>query len=180
MQVTPGLTNWMPASKQCDLYPDYQAVPEEVSPTTSILQTVSDLRADRADPAAAPHVPPARGGPARPGEGCPAPAPPPGPGSTTIPGLYSTVQNTGGFFIALLEKVSPCPWERDREAGRARHLEKVQQEEEKEENGAETAKPSNPGREPPAKRQHREYRYKEILFYHLGKNNACLLLNYII
>ena len=101
MQVTPGLTNWMPASKQCDLYPDYQAVPEEVSPTTSILQTVSDLRADRADPAAAPHVPPTRGGPARPGEGCPAPAPPPGPQALLYRGctlLYRT----------LAASLSPC------------------------------------------------------------------------
>jgi len=123
VQVTPGLTNWTPASKQCDLYPDYQAVPGEIGRT--------QLRPNMFPPPEVAQL-----------------------GLEKAVRLLPHHQNTGGFFIALLEKVSLCPWERDREAGRARHLEKVQQEGEgeKEENGAVTVKPSNPGREPPAKR----------------------------
>jgi len=87
LEYSPGLTSWQCASKQCDLYTKFEEVPEQIAKV--------QIR--------------------------PAMFPPPPEianklGLEKCARLLPHQQNTGGFFVALLEKVELCPWESVRKA----------------------------------------------------------------
>jgi len=84
LRYTRGVSTWIPASKEGQLYKTWEEVPEKLAQT--------QLRPSMF---------------------------PPTPEVAATLGLDRCLrllphhQNTGGFFLALLEKVSLCPWEQD-------------------------------------------------------------------
>jgi len=84
LKYTRGLSSWRPASKEGDLYNSWEDVPEKLAATQIRPSMFPPSKAD----AEAFHL-----------ERCLR--------------LLPHHQNTGGFFVALLEKKKPCPWEKD-------------------------------------------------------------------
>jgi len=131
---SPGLTTWQCASKQCDLYVNFEDVPEQISKT--------QIR--------------------------PSMFPPP-PDIAMKLGLEKSArllphhQNTGGFFVALLEKVSLCPWESARKT--------TSEKEGNEENSCEEV----PENEPPQKKFKGQNKgFKEDPIFYLNKKDEVM------
>jgi len=87
LKYSPGLTTWQCASKQCDLYTKFEDVPEMIA-KVQIRPTMFPPPPEIAENL----------------------------GLEKCARLLPHQQNTGGFFVALLEKVALCPWESVRRA----------------------------------------------------------------
>merc|ERR1719397_2317733 len=99
LSYVPGLTSWQCTSKEGDLYSNWSEVPENLQKTV--------IRPE--------HFPTEDQGVLEQLKRC----------VRVLPHL----QNTGGFFVALLEKVEALPWESKRE----KIVEETEKKEEKEE-----------------------------------------------
>ena len=84
LKYTRGLSSWRPASKEGELYDSWEDVPEKLAATQIRPSMFPPSQADTESL----HL-----------ERCLR--------------LLPHHQNTGGFFVALLEKKKPCPWEKD-------------------------------------------------------------------
>jgi len=89
LEYSPGLTTWQCASKHCDIYSKFEEVPEQIAKVQI-----------------------------RPSMFPPPPEVAEKLGLEKCARLLPHHQNTGGFFVALLEKVGLCPWESVRKASK--------------------------------------------------------------
>jgi len=131
LEYSRGLTTWQCASKECELYSKFEDVPEKIGKTQI-----------------------------RPSMFPPPPEIAKSLGLEKCARLLPHQQNTGGFFVALLEKVALCPWESVR---------KVKKEGEVGENTDDTdEKEDTPDPEPPQKKfkgQNRGFREDPIFYF---------------
>jgi len=130
LKYSPGLTTWQCASKQCDLYSKFEDVPEQIA-KVQIRPTMFPPPPEIAEKL----------------------------GLEKCARLLPHHQNTGGFFVALLEKVALCPWESERKAKK------------READGTENADEEDeeiPDPEPPKKKfkgQNRGFREDPIIYF---------------
>jgi len=129
LQYSPGLSTWQCASKQCDLYTRFEDVPEQIA-KVQIRPSMFPPPPEIAEKL----------------------------GLEKCARLLPHQQNTGGFFVALLEKVGLCPWESVRKA-------KKREGEDAEEDGDEDQTPEP---EPPRKKfkgQNKGFREDPIFYF---------------
>jgi len=131
LQYSPGLTTWKCASKQCEVYDKFEDVPEMIA-KVQIRPTMFPPPPDVAKSL----------------------------GLEKCARLLPHQQNTGGFFVALLEKVALCPWESVRKAKRNEDGSEIpESNDEKEE---------TPDPEPPKKKfkgQNKGFREDPIIYF---------------
>jgi len=133
LKYSPGLTKWKCASKQCEIYSSFEEVPEQISKTQI-----------------------------RPSMFPPPPEVANSLGLEKCARLLPHHQNTGGFFVALLEKVALCPWESARKIVKTdgQQITESDADNEKDENSSEI--------EPPQKKfkgQNRGFKEDPIIYF---------------
>jgi len=133
LKYSPGLTKWKCASKQCEIYSSFDEVPEQISKTQI-----------------------------RPSMFPPPPEVANSLGLEKCARLLPHHQNTGGFFVALLEKVALCPWESARKIVKTdgQQITEGDADNEKDENSSEI--------EPPQKKfkgQNRGFKEDPIIYF---------------